>query len=341
MQNDLDLFNDNFKNNEHRYNMEKQIFYIFCFLLLLAFIIMLILIKNKYTIADKKYKKKKDEIIQNTLSNKNINEINTVKENILDKIDGIETLGKIYIQKINMDEYILKQDKNISNKEYIYKYINEESEFGENVNISLLIKKDKSVLEKLNNLDLKDNIIIFSKSGVKYIYKITKKIEINKEDFSQLISNNTKKELTLIFNSSKENIVNIIKSEIIEEKDETQNLQDSENINMSDTENKIKINKWQKKFKITSEIYIREEDNYDSQVVGVLNEGDIIKSYGQTENKWLQIIYEGKKAYIIPYYAEEIEYNNDFIKTVIKDKNGIPEEEQIKILKNKYKKIEI
>lgn len=178
----------------------KYIFKVQLFISVLIIIILIIYIVNSYN---------KDENLENIskIINKNI-EVTSIYEAERESTQEEAYLGKIYIEKINLDYGVFNNLNEELLKIAPCKFYG--NKLGEKGNICIVGHNynDKRFFSRLGELSIKDEIILEDLKGKKYEYIIFDIFETKEDDMSVLKSSKTY-ELTLITcnNSNKKRII--------------------------------------------------------------------------------------------------------------------------------------
>ena len=137
------------------------------------------------------FKKPKEKVEEN------ITPANVVENtNMIDTYEGYNVLGKIKIDKINVEQYILDSKEEGALKNGVIKLYG--SSLNNYVNLCLAGHNYDEVFGKLNELDLGDTITLVEKDNKETDYKIKEIISVDPTDLTPLIQDDEKVSLTLI-----------------------------------------------------------------------------------------------------------------------------------------------
>lgn len=126
----------------------------------------------------------------------NIVPANTVEDDSGDTYGGYDVLGKIKIEKIDVEQYILdSKDEGALKKGVIKLYGSSLNNYG---NLCLAGHNYDDVFGKLNELDMGDTITLIEKDDTETEYKIKEILSVDPTDLTPLIQDEEKVELTLI-----------------------------------------------------------------------------------------------------------------------------------------------
>lgn len=179
------LYDENESENSYNEGNKNKII-IIAFLIIL-FIFVAIFFYNKF-MKNNSNKSNENKIAQSFVSDK--------KRTLKDKHFGFNVEGKIYIDKIKLEDFFVEENVNAIDSSI--SILSKDGSVGSYGNLTLIGHNKKDFFEDINKLEENDEIIIENIYGEKTKYKVKSKREINPNDLSGLVSNNTKKELTLI-----------------------------------------------------------------------------------------------------------------------------------------------
>ena len=117
--------------------------------------------------------------------------------NTLEEIyEGFEVLGKIKIEKLNVEQYILDStDEEALEKGVIKLYGRKLNNYG---NFCIAGHNYEHVFQKLNELEIGDSFIIIDKNLLETEYEIKEIVSVEPDDLSVLLPNEEEIEITLI-----------------------------------------------------------------------------------------------------------------------------------------------
>ena len=113
-----------------------------------------------------------------------------------DKYEGFEVLGKIKIDKLNIEQYILNSSDSAALEKGVTKL------YGENLhdygNFCIAGHNYENVFQKLNELVIGDTFKIINKDLSETVYEIKEINSVEPDDLTVLLPNKEKIEITLI-----------------------------------------------------------------------------------------------------------------------------------------------
>lgn len=174
---------------------------------ILAFIILIIILLvclYIYYINKNKNKEAKPKVEKKV-------EVLTKTRKLQEKYYGFNVYGKIKIQKINLDTFFVEE--NINAMDSSISMLTKDAEVGKNGNLVLMGHNKKDMFKDIDKLSKKDEIEITDIYGYKTKYFVKDKYEVKPDDLDCLVSDNSKKELTLVTCTSNEDKRLIIKAE--------------------------------------------------------------------------------------------------------------------------------
>lgn len=145
-------------------------------------------------------------LILNTMKNNtgvistsaNDNLPNNAQENSImpNKVGNFKVLGKLVIDKVNLEQYILEKTNEESLKLGLTKL------YGETINMTgnfcITGHNTEGMFKNLNNLEKEDTFYIEDTKGKKVTYKVYDKYSVQSDDLKCLMPNEKEKEVTLI-----------------------------------------------------------------------------------------------------------------------------------------------
>lgn len=151
------------------------------------------------------------------------------KSGLPNDLDGYEILGKIKIDKINVEQYILNSKESEALEKGVSKlYGNELNGYG---NFCISGHNYENIFAKLNELEVGDNFKIIDKEEKETNYRIKEIYQVEPDNLECLIQDEEKIEVTLITCENGATTRLIVKAE----KDVTEN--EVENTDTNDKEN--------------------------------------------------------------------------------------------------------
>lgn len=187
--NDAEEYDEDYKYNENEPDENKK-----TLIKNIIFIVLAILLILCIFFLYKKYLNNKENKVNTNETAKNV--VLEKKRKLKDKHFGFNVEGKIYIDKINLEEFFVEEDVNAIDSSI--SILSKDGTVGGKGNLTLLGHNKKEFFENLDKLKDGDKITIENIYGDKTEYKVKSKREIDQTDLSGLVSDNTKKELTLI-----------------------------------------------------------------------------------------------------------------------------------------------
>ena len=113
-----------------------------------------------------------------------------------DKLGSYNVLGKLVIEKIKLEQYILDKTEEEALKQGLTKlYGNGLNKAG---NLTITGHNTEKMFKDLDKLEKDDTFNLIDKSGTKGTYKVTDILTVEPDDLTPLLSNNQEKEVTLI-----------------------------------------------------------------------------------------------------------------------------------------------
>lgn len=145
---------------------------------------------------------------------KNINK--DIQEVLPEEFLGHKVLGKIKIPKINVEEYIVETGgvakSGLISKLWSY------ADIGKNGNYVIMGHNEKGIFKDLEKLEKGDEFYVFFGLGLKESekqkYVVTEKKEVEQDNLEDLVSDETKIEMTLISCTKNENKRIVVKGEV-------------------------------------------------------------------------------------------------------------------------------
>lgn len=168
-------------NEEKNKNILKIGICVIIFILLISFIVIMY---KKYN----ENKKNKNETVTNFVEKK--------ERKLQEKYYGFDVEGKIYIDKIKYEDFFVEENVNAINS--AISILSKDGVIGGYGNLVLLGHNKKEFFGDLEKLNQGDEIVIENIYGNKTKYIVKTKKEIDPTDLNDLVSDNSKKELTLI-----------------------------------------------------------------------------------------------------------------------------------------------
>lgn len=148
-----------------------------------------------------------------------------------EQISGYNVLGRVVIEKLSIDKYILDsyEDKALQNG--VCKLYG--NDLNENGNFVIVGHNYEDVFKKLEELEVGDEFFAEDRNAEKVTYKITEIIAVDPTDLSILLPKENKTEITLITCQTGATTRLVVKAEKIEETivdEEPQNTVENENV---------------------------------------------------------------------------------------------------------------
>lgn len=160
-------------------------------ILKIIFIIIITIIVILFAVfMNKKYKQNKNE------EKSVLSEIKNNERKLQEKYYGFNVEGKIYINKIKFEDFFVEENVNAVNSAITI--LLKDGVIGGRGNLVLMGHNKKDAFKDINKLEENDEIVIENIYGEKTKYFVKTKKEINPNNLEGLISDNTKKELTLL-----------------------------------------------------------------------------------------------------------------------------------------------
>ncbi len=126
----------------------------------------------------------------------NVEQVSAVVPTLEEQYEGFEVLGKIKINKINIEQYILNSlDTTALEKGVTKLYGGNLNDYG---NFCIAGHNYENIFQKLNELIVGDTFIIIDKNLEETEYEITEIISVEPDDLTCLLPNEEKIEITLI-----------------------------------------------------------------------------------------------------------------------------------------------
>lgn len=175
-----DFLEDNLKSENKNINIFKIVTIIVIFIMIIIFAV----------VMHKKYKQNKNK--ENTV----LSEVKNNERKLQEKYYGFNVEGKIYIEKIKFEDFFVEENVNAVNSAITI--LSKDGVIGGKGNLVLMGHNKKDAFKDLDKLEENDEIVIENIYGEKTKYFVKTKKEIDPNNLEGLISDNTKKELTLI-----------------------------------------------------------------------------------------------------------------------------------------------
>lgn len=158
------------------------------------------------------------------------------QDKMIETLEGYDVLGKIIIDKINVDQYILDSAEDNALKYGVGKiYGGSLNNYG---NLCLIGHNYDKIFARLNELDVGDEITLVDDELLETKYKITKMFSIEPDNLECMIQPEDKIELTLITCESGATTRLVIKAEEVD--DNTEDTEDTEETNtVQDSEENV------------------------------------------------------------------------------------------------------
>jgi len=112
-------------------------------------------------------------------------------------IEGYKVLGKIKIESLNIDQYILDSTDTKALQNGVGR-INNGASINNYGNFCLAGHNNSKIFEEINKLNVDDEIILVDKKMEETTYKVTQILEVEPDNLECLLQDETKVELTLI-----------------------------------------------------------------------------------------------------------------------------------------------
>ena len=121
---------------------------------------------------------------------------NVVENNMLDIYESFKVLGKIKIDKLGVEEYILDSKSEDALKKGVIKlYGTSLNNYG---NLCLAGHNTEKIFGRLQELNVGDSIILIDKDLSETIYEVKESLTVEPDNLTELLQNDEKVELTLI-----------------------------------------------------------------------------------------------------------------------------------------------
>lgn len=154
--------------------------------LIIIVVIVAIVIFSVYTI------KKRKEVQDTTIGT----EQNDEENKMLEQIDGYDVLGQLFIEKIDLEEYILDSTESGALEKAPVKLYGEE--LNKEGNFCIAGHNYEEIFARLNELVVGDEFYIVDKEDVIQDYKVTEILEVDPTDLKVLMPVQDKIQVTLI-----------------------------------------------------------------------------------------------------------------------------------------------
>lgn len=160
-----------------------------------------------------------------------------VASGLPEELDGFEILGKIKIEKLNVEQYILNSTESEALEKGVSKlYGGELNDYG---NFCISGHNYENVFEKLNELEVGDNFIIIDKDEEETNYEIKEIFQVEPDDLECLLSNDEKIEITLITCENGATTRLVAKAEKVEESEISNASEEDTVSDASETDNTV------------------------------------------------------------------------------------------------------
>ncbi len=133
---------------------------------------------------------------RNNQSSGDTEEVLAAVSTLEDNYEGFEVLGKIKIDKLNVEQYILNSLENSALDKGVIKLYGEK--LNDKGNFCIAGHNYENVFERLNELIVGDSFIIIDKDLKETEYEIKEIISVEPDDLTCLLPNLEKTEITLI-----------------------------------------------------------------------------------------------------------------------------------------------
>lgn len=150
------------------------------------------------------------------------------ESNMPEQIAGYDVLGRIVIEDVNIDKYILNSSEDKALQNGVCKlYGNGLNEEG---NFVIVGHNYEDVFRKIEELEVGDEFYTENRNSEKTNYKITEIIAVEPTDLSILLPKENKTEITLITCQTGATTRLVVKADKIENSEVTDESQDNQNV---------------------------------------------------------------------------------------------------------------
>lgn len=169
------------------------------------------------------YKNKQNEKQQETLPQEN----KEPEPKMVEKIAGYDVLGRVVLESVNIDKYILNSSEDDALQKGVCKlYGNGLNEEG---NFVIIGHNYDDVFKKLEELEIGDEFFVEDRNLEKTQYKITEIIAVEPTDLSILLPKENKTEITLVTCQTGATTRLVVKAEKLVTSDDTEEPEEQQN----------------------------------------------------------------------------------------------------------------